>query len=277
MSVADQPEATHCKVCSSVVGSEFAFCSRCGAPVNSPAANPRLPRVRLDSTSPTAALMTAIATGNTNEREVALSLLVWKCLEGHGGGGTAALQDEDFQVLADVVRAVKSTTYSAQLHALECLRLARADGAKFPVSDLRELRACVRDPSPRELSTLVELLQAGAGSNNNGGVVLCACVSARGNQRELWAAGAFLPLVEMLVRGNDTQKQWAAYALGNLAFDDASRLDIVRRGAVPPLVTFTAAGDGRTNQARGVRAGRGSERQQAESLGDGPGWRRHGA
>jgi hypothetical protein len=76
-----KPELTLCGVCHSVVGTEFAFCSRCGTPVGSTVLNPPRPPVLLDFMSPTSTLFTTIATGTSAERELALALLVRKYLE----------------------------------------------------------------------------------------------------------------------------------------------------------------------------------------------------
>jgi hypothetical protein len=151
-------------------------------------------------------------------------------------------EDEDVQALVDVVKAVKATTYSTQLHAIECLRFTHVFSVQLPAYEFDQLRICVRDLTAHEISTLVLLLKDESVLKKDEAAVLCGCISGLGNQRELIVAGVLTQLIGMLARGSDTQKQWAAYALGNLALDAESQSDIVRRGAVPPLVSLLHQG-----------------------------------
>ena len=58
------------------------------------------------------------------------------------------------------------------------------------------------------------------------------------------------PLIAMMERGTDDQKEWAAGALANLALDAGNRVAIAQAGGVPPLIALVEGGtDGQKERA----------------------------
>ncbi|KAE9143012.1 hypothetical protein PF006_g11928 [Phytophthora fragariae] len=92
------------------------------------------------------------------------------------------------------------------------------------------------------LAHFVVDLEIGSDLEKEKAVVLCACFATRGDIDPLYAFRMVQPLVALL-RGNDTQKVWAAEALGNLAAEsDTIRAQIMQGDTIASLVALILVG-----------------------------------
>ena len=84
--------------------------------------------------------------------------------------------------------------------------------------------------------------------DEEGKAAFLANVDAVRTMREL--PSGIAPLIAMVERGTDDQKEWAAGALANLALDDGNSVAIAQAGGVPPLIALVEGGtDGQKERA----------------------------
>ncbi|RLN48814.1 hypothetical protein BBJ28_00026829, partial [Nothophytophthora sp. Chile5] len=145
------------------------------------------------------------------------------------------------QVLSEVVSS--GDTYLTQLYALKCLGWTTNDSTKLSEPVLEKLRESVREATPEELASLVDVLQHGSEQEKEDEAILCASVATRGQPDALRDVGVVPPLIEMLKGGSALQTLWVANALGTLACsNDENRVTIVGAGGATPLVALLRTG-----------------------------------
>ncbi|RLN74928.1 hypothetical protein BBJ28_00026138, partial [Nothophytophthora sp. Chile5] len=228
--------AVYCSVCTFLIFRDSMYCARCGTKVGAELDSPAT--ATLDCASSVASLMETIATAGMAERERALLLLVHKCVDSQERSQLYGLNG--IQVLSDLVKT--SGSYLIQMYALECLSWVTYYDDKVTEAEFEVLQNCVREATTQELSSLLDILQHGSDPEKEDGVVLCACIAARGNKDTLREAGILTPLVDILRNGSAEQIMWATEALQGLACSDQNRFAIADEDTVPLLVALVRAG-----------------------------------
>ncbi|RLN75521.1 hypothetical protein BBJ28_00021850, partial [Nothophytophthora sp. Chile5] len=174
-----------------------------------------------------------------DEQRRALLPLVRKCINRQER--EQMYEANGVHVLSEVVSS--GDAYLTQLYALKCLGWATSDASKLSESAFEKLRESVREATPEELTSLVDVLQHGNHEEKDGGAVLCASVATRGQSDALRDVGVVPPLIEMLKGGSALQTLWAANALGTLACsNNENRVTIAGAGGTTPLVVLLRTG-----------------------------------
>ncbi|RLN13739.1 hypothetical protein BBJ28_00026396 [Nothophytophthora sp. Chile5] len=184
-------------------------------------------------------LVDTIATATGDEQQRALLLLVRKCINRQER--EQMYEANGIHVLSGVVNS--GDAYLTQLYALKCLGCATNDSPKLSEPTLEKLRESVREATPEELASLVDVLQHGSEQEKDDGAMLCASVATRGQPDALRDVGVVPPLIEMLKGGGALQTLWAANALGTLAYrNNENRVAIAGAEGVEPMVALLRTG-----------------------------------
>ncbi|KAE9049593.1 hypothetical protein PR001_g3170 [Phytophthora rubi] len=130
----------------------------------------------------------------------------------------------------------------SQLYALQCLKWCMTADSMLTNPEFDGIRMSIPRATGMYLAHFVVDLEIGSDLEKEKAVVLCACFATRGDIDPLYAFRMVQPLVALL-RGNDTQKVWAAEALGNLAAEsDTIRAQIMQGDTIASLVALILVG-----------------------------------
>lgn len=231
-----------CGACASAVPIGSSFCAHCcvRVKVKAPPISSSGAQVLLDSNSSVRLMMRVLTVGRVEHQERALLLLARKCIDPQerkevflGGRRPSAVGGG----------ASRRDLFLATMFA-GCLIWAPEANAALSRAEFVALRSSVRDPTWGNLAGLAHNLSHRTTQVRDDAVVLCGCL---GTLAEYGGVGevdgnVIICLVEVLKSGSSMQKQWVAYALGNLALNASNRETAAHAGAIPPLVALVRVG-----------------------------------